>query len=81
MNIFKNISIINNFIKIFETGKEINLSGFSDSEKSILICALNKRLNKKSVVVASDLISAGNIENMLLALNLNVGVLKENLIL
>lgn len=79
MNIFKNISIINKFIRIFETGKEINLSGFSDSEKSILISALNFKLNKKSVVVASDLISAGNLENMLVALNLKVGVLKERI--
>ena len=80
MNILKNISIINKFIKIFETGKEINLSGFSDSEKSILIYGLNGKLRKKTVVVASDLISASNLENMLLSLNLKVSVLKESVI-
>ena len=79
MNIFKNISIINKFIKIFDSDKDVNLSGFSDSEKSILIYETNRRLNRKAIIVASDLISASNLENMLLSFNLKVYVLKETL--
>ena len=77
MSIFSNIAIVKKFINIFNSGNDINLSGFSDSEKSILISAINNKLNKKSIVIASDLISASNLENMFLALDLKVEVLKE----
>lgn len=78
MEILNNINLFTKIKKECNNERQIDLSGFSDSEKALLISYLNYNFNKKSVLVVPDLISAGNLENMLIALGHNVSVIKEN---
>lgn len=77
MEILKDLKIFKNFFNSINNGMQVDLSGFTDSEKAILISATNLFFDKKIMVVAPDLISAGNLENMLIALGHKVQVVKE----
>lgn len=78
MEILNNITLFTKIKKEFNNDGQLDLSGFSDSEKALLISYLTHNFDKKSVVVVPDLISAGNLENMLISLGCKVSVIKEN---
>lgn len=77
MDILKNLKLFKDFYKNINNGKQVDLSGFTDSEKAILISETNHFFDKKILIVTSDLISAGNLENMLIALGHKVQVIKD----
>ena len=75
MQIFKDLEIVKKIKNNFNQDEILNLSGFSDSEKAIVI----SNFEGKKVVLASDFISASNIETMLSSLGEKVEVVKENI--
>ncbi len=77
MEVLKDLKIFKNFFNSINNGLQVDLSGFTDSEKAILISSTNHFFDKKIMIVAPDLISAGNLENMLIALGHKVQVVKE----
>lgn len=77
MEILNDLKIFKQFFNSINNGLQVDLSGFTDSEKAILISSTNHFFDKKIMIVAPDLISAGNLENMLIALGHKVQVVKE----
>lgn len=77
MEILKDLKIFKDFYKHLSNGKQVDLSGFTDSEKAILISETRIFFDRKIMIVAPDLISAGNLENMLISLGHKVQVVKE----